>query len=66
MAGQIHKMINLIIAKKSGGNPTLKNVIKTKLVLAGINPQKYGPNSEDEPNIIKKLNSFAKDIGINL
>lgn len=66
MSGQIKNLIDLIIEKKSNGNQALINLIKTKLMLKGINPDKYTINSEDEPEVLTKLSNLAKSMGIDI
>lgn len=60
MAGRIKKMIEEILAERSKGNETLARVIRTKLILKGINPEKYTDQSYDDPSIIKKLENMAQ------
>jgi hypothetical protein len=66
MAGQIKRMIDQIIAKRANGNNAIVATTKTKLIMKGINPDKYTLSSEDDPQIISKLNQIANDLGINL
>ncbi len=40
----------------------LERVIKTKLILKGINPNKYTLESEDDPLIIAKLEKMMNDL----
>jgi hypothetical protein len=62
MAGKIKLMIEKILAERSRGNVTLARVIKTKLILKGINPAKYSDQSEDDPKIIRKLKKMTQDV----
>ncbi len=55
MAGKIRQMIDLIIYQRAKDNPMLERVIKTKLMLKGVNPKKYSLESPDDPAIILKL-----------
>ena len=66
MAGKIKKMLNEIMAKKSGGHPTLLITTKTKLVLKGLNPDKYDAYSADDPDIIKKVMITAQEMGVSI
>jgi hypothetical protein len=66
LAGQIKKMIDLIVEKKTGNNQVLINNMKTKLMLRGINPAKYDINSPDDPVILAKLELFAQESNIKL
>ena len=64
MAGQIKKMIDEIIKKRANGDSVLIKTTTTKLVLKGINPDKFNSSSEDDPVIMEKLKSLAKDLNI--
>ncbi len=61
MAGLIKFMIDNIIQKRSKGNPLVANLMRNKLILSGINPDNYTFTSEDDKNVIKKLEEFAAD-----
>lgn len=62
MAGKIKGMIDYIIKQRAQDNPMLERVIKTKLILKGINPSKYNLQSDDDPVIIKKLEIMLNDL----
>jgi len=61
MAGKIKMMIDSIIEQRAKNNTMLQGVIKTKLMLKGIDPKKYAPHSNDDPAIISKLEALVKD-----
>ena len=60
MAGQIKKMLDQIIETRSRGDSFLALTTKTKLVLKGINPDKYDCDSPDNPWVIKDVRRIAK------
>ncbi len=62
MAGKIRQMIDSIITQRAKDNPMLERVIKTKLILKGINPNKYTLQSEDDPVVIGKLEKMIADL----
>ena len=62
MAGKIKQMIDMIIAQRAKDNPMLAGVIKTKLMLKGIDPNKFTPQSDDDPAILAKLDIVAKEL----
>jgi hypothetical protein len=62
MAGKIKQMIDTIIAQRAKDNPMLAGVIKTKLMLKGIDPNKFTPQSDDDPAILAKLDVVAKEL----
>ncbi len=66
MAGQIKKMIDQIIETRSGGDPFLMLMTKTKLMLKGIDPEKYDDNSEDTPWVINDVKRIAQEMGVTL
>jgi hypothetical protein len=66
LAGKIKQAIDQIISERSKGNPTIATITKTKLVLKGIDPNRYSLTSEDDPAVIAKLKALAAELGISL
>jgi hypothetical protein len=66
MPGQIKRMIHSIVAQRSNGNPTIALTTKTKLVLKGINPDRFTDVSEDDPAVMAKLHVIANELGVRL
>lgn len=66
MAGQVHVMIDRIIAERSRGNATLAMTTRTKLVLKGINPEKWSAASPDDPEMIAKVRQVAAELSVSL
>ena len=64
MAGKIKKMLDQIIMQKSNGNATIMAATKTKLILKGLNPDKFTSLSEDNSDLIKKVRETAQEMGI--
>lgn len=62
MAGKIKQMIDTIIDQRAKGNQMLVGVIKTKLMLKGIDPNKFSTQSDDDPAIIAKLEAVVKEL----
>jgi len=62
MAGKIRQMIDSIINQRAKDNPMLERVIKTKLILKGINPAKFNAQSNDDPVIIGKLEKMMREL----
>lgn len=62
MAGKIKQMIDAIINQRAKDNPMLERVIKTKLILKGINPNKFTPESADDPVVIAKLEKMIQEL----
>lgn len=66
MAGEIKKMLDKLVSAKSGGNPTLVAVTKTKLILKGLNPDKFSATAADDPVVIRKVKAVAQEMGVSL
>ena len=66
MAGKIKNLIDLIIEKRSNGNPTIVGTTRAKLVLKGVNPNHYTASSEDDPAVIEQLRRIAKEFGVTV
>lgn len=62
MAGKIKQIMDSIIYERSQGNSAIAEMTKAKLILKGLNPDKYDCNSDDDPIIIKKLLAIKRDI----
>lgn len=62
MAGKIKRLIDKIIAERSKGDEMLARIIRTKLILKGITPEKYSDQSYDDPVIIRKLEKVLQDM----
>lgn len=62
MAGKIKLMIEVIVTERSKGNEILAKAVKTKLILKGINPAHYSAQSDDDPEILKKLENMLQDL----
>jgi hypothetical protein len=66
MPGRIKVMIEKIIMERAKGNTVLINTTKTKLLLKGINPDKFGAESPDDPAVIAKLQTLAQELNVQL
>lgn len=64
MAGQIKRLIDLIVAQRAKGNPTIALTTKAKLVLKGVNPNSFGDTSPDDPALLVRLKNIAADLGV--
>ncbi len=63
MAGKIKEMIDFVLKQRAAGNPMLEKIIKTKMILKGINPGKFTPESEDNPEILQQLEGMSMELG---
>ena len=66
MPGEIKRLIDSIVTKRSQGNPTLVATTKTKLVLKGIRVDDFTPSSPDDPAVISKIRQVAEEMGIKV
>ncbi len=64
MAGKIRQMIDYIISQRAANNPMGEKVIKAKLILKGINPNRYDAQSEDDPAVLNKLQTMMTELKI--
>ncbi|HTP64462.1 MAG TPA: hypothetical protein VMJ66_03645 [Geobacteraceae bacterium] len=62
MAGKIRRMIDSVIQQRAMGNPMLEKIIKTKMILKGVNPNKYTLESEDDPLVLDKLERMLREL----
>jgi hypothetical protein len=66
MAGKIKQQMETLIAEVSKSNPILASTTRTKLILKGINPNKFTQDSPDDPAILEKLKDIAEAFGVKL
>jgi len=61
MSGKIKRMIEEILAERSKGNEMVEKIVRTKLLLKGIDPAKYTDSSDDDPAVIEKLEKMMQN-----
>jgi hypothetical protein len=66
MAGKIRKQLEALILGVAKNNQTLINITKTKLVLKGLNPEKFNDQSPDDPIILEKVKQIAAEFGVKI
>lgn len=64
MAGKIKEIIDQIVEERSRGNRALAATARTKLLLKGIDPERYTRDSEDDPAVLQRLHEIARDLNI--
>ncbi|MDS0526262.1 FIST C-terminal domain-containing protein [Clostridium sp. SHJSY1] len=62
MPGKVKEMIEEIIEERSKGNPAIREMTKAKLILKGLNPNKFNKYSYDDPKIIEKLWNIKREL----
>ncbi|MFA7403886.1 MAG: FIST N-terminal domain-containing protein [Pelobacteraceae bacterium] len=63
MAGKVREMIDFVLRQRAAGNPMLEKIIKTKMILKGINPGKFTHQSDDDPEVLQQLEGMAMELG---
>ncbi len=66
MAGQIRRILDTIIQKRSKGSTTVAMTTKAKLILKGFNPDSFGYGSPDDPEMLVKVRQLAAELGVKL
>lgn len=66
MSGKVKDLIDKIIAERSKGSTTIAATTRTKLMLKGIDVDKFTKTSLDDQTVIDKLNAIAKEMNIKL
>lgn len=64
--GKTKLIIDSIITQRSGGDPMLAKVIRTKFMLKGINPDAYSLDTPDDPKLVHKLMNLAANLGVRI
>jgi hypothetical protein len=64
--GKTKLIIDSIITQRSGGDPTIAKVIRTKFMLKGINPDAFSLDTPDDPTLVKKLMDLASKLGVRI
>jgi hypothetical protein len=64
MAGKIRQIIDEILNKRAKGNEMLTTIIQSKMLLIGVNPNRYTLQSADDPLIIAELEKLTKQFNI--
>jgi hypothetical protein len=62
MAGKIKRIIDSVIVQRAGGNPMLEKIIKTKMILKGVDPNIYTLESDDDPVVMEKLEKMLREL----
>ena len=66
MVGKIHMMITTLLEKRAGGKPYLVASEKIKLIMKGVDPDQYRPQSDDDPAVISRLHAIAREMSVEL
>jgi hypothetical protein len=66
MPGNVKRMIDSIVEQRSKGNPTLVASTRTKLILKGLNPDRFTDASPDDAALINKVRAIAAELGVDV
>jgi hypothetical protein len=66
MAGTIKTMLDRIVTVRGRGEHVFIEGTRTKLILMGLNPDKYTSASPDDPAVMAKVRRAAADLGVTL
>jgi len=66
MAGRVKYVIDAIIMTRAGGNQIIANTTRAKLMLKGVNVDRYTTTSEDPPEDVAKIEAIAAELGVSL
>lgn len=66
MPGQIKRMLDQIVEKRARGNALVAELTVTKLMLKGLNPEKYNASSPDDPAVISRARTVAAELGVSI
>jgi hypothetical protein len=64
--GRTKLLIDTIITQRSGGDPLVAKMLKTKFMLKGLNPDAYSLDTPDDPGIVRRLTDLAGKLGIKI
>lgn len=66
MAGKAREIIDLLVQQRAGQSPAAAHFIRTKLILRGIDPDKYTSDSPDDAQVLMTLREIAREYGLQL
>lgn len=66
MAGKVKFLIDQLIDLRTKGDKGLVAPIKIKLIMKGVDPDMFDANSPDNPVVIQRLMTIAKEMGYEL
>ncbi len=66
MAGRIKFLIERLIELRTKGDRGLVAPLKIKLIMKGVDPDMYDASTPDNPLVIQRVLSIAKEMGYDL
>jgi hypothetical protein len=66
MPGEVKRLIDRIVSERSKGDPLVVNTTRVRLMLKGIDPERFTAETPDDLDVIQKVYSAAMDLGVRL
>jgi hypothetical protein len=66
MAGKVKALIEQLITLRTKGEHGLVAPLKIKLIMKGVDPDLYDASSPDNPVVIQRITTIAKEMGYDL
>ena len=66
MAGKIKHLIERLIELRTKGDRGLVAPVKIKLIMKGVDPDLFDDSSPDNPMVIQRVITIAKEMGYEL
>jgi hypothetical protein len=66
MAGQIKQMIESIVEQRAKGDPLIRIMTRSKLILRGVDPDHFDGSSRDDPEVMAIIEAIAAELGTPL
>lgn len=66
MAGRVKELIDRLIEMRTKGDRGLVAPLKIKLIMKGVDPDLFDASSPDNPLVIQRIITIAKEMGYEL
>ena len=66
MHGRAKQLIDTIVRVRGKGDVAVERGVRVKLILKGIQPEKFTDATVDDPLVIALIKSVAADLGVPL
>lgn len=66
MAGKVKELIDKLIDLRTNGDRALVAPMKIKLIMKGVDPDLFDTTSADNPVVIQRVITIAKEMGYDL
>lgn len=66
MAGKVKELIDRLIELRTKGDRGLVAPVKIKLIMKGVDPDLFDAASADNPMVIQRVITIAKEMGYEL